>query len=669
MLFHLNMPPKPTGSGGGELPEDPQSELSVGDIGKLPADIQKAITSQFVEFTQQAERALIEYDNLARKLSFSFGGSRAFAQDIRDAMILAEVAVGGMGGDFEDLQDIQRGVNDAMGEMSILTTETYADLYATVNMTNDGLGVTQQGVTKLVDAFTQAGFNVKNIGYETTKIFNIAREAGVNAQKVFDQVESNLSKINLFNFQNGVEGMAKMAAHATSMKIKMDDTLKIADQLFNPEKAVQMAADFQRLGVSVTSLLNPYELQDMARNDPQKLQEALGEAMSQLTYFNEKTQKMELYDYAKPLIRQISESTGMSLDYLMNVGLQTGELKKKMSEITFPDFAKDDKSRQMIAQLASIGRMGGKYEGEYVVTIDGMEKAIDELSEQDWKSLEAKMEEQQKPAKDMVQLQTESNGHLLTLINEVKALQGIVPRRVGSSALVNNLVQKGAQLGREVLASGASTIGIDRQEFTQGGGTYYDPSKMFQRIEDPNTWKPLEDAITNSAAKLAAAMTGGNVDANLLKSISEEFQNAFKTSFETAFPEASKFYDKFSGEFMKILTQVQAGTFSLPSIPGISGLLPSTSAAPAPSTGSVAPPSNVNYSNYVQSLANSSVGKVLVSADPNNPLSLSIKMDPAELANYMTKTEILSQPFMDKIVDGAKEIIAQRAITFGLLNQ
>jgi hypothetical protein len=664
MLFHLYG--KSNSSENEEL-TDPIKDLSVESLSSLPAEIQKVITSQFKGFTDQALQALVDYDNVARKLSYSFGGSRAFAEEIRNSMVLAEVAVKGMGGSFADLLDIQKGVNESMGEMSILTTETYADLYATVNMTNDGLGVTQQGVTKLVDVFTQAGFNVKNIGYETTKIFNVAREAGVNAQKVFDQVESNLSKINLFNFQNGVEGMAKMAAHATSMKIKMDDTLKIADQLFNPEKAVQMAADFQRLGVSVTSLLNPYELQDMARNDPQKLQEALGEAMSQLTYFNESTQKMELYDYAKPLIRQISESTGMSLDYLMNVGLQTGELKKKMSEIVFPDFAKDEKSRQMIAQLASIGRMGGKYEGQYVVTIDGMEKALDELSEQDWKSLEAKMAEQEKPAKDMVQLQTESNGHLLTLINEVKSLQGILPRRLGSSAKVTNIVQKGAQLGREMLTTGAAAIGIENREFTQGGGTYYDPSKMFQKIEDPNTWKPLEAAITNSAAQLATAMSTGTVDAKLLKSISDQFENAFKESFEKAFPDAKNFYDKFSEGFMKILTQVQTGSFSLSSIPGISSLIPSSSSVPSTSTS--APPANVNYSTYVQTLANTSVGKVLVSADPNNPLSLSIKMDPAELANYITKTEILSQPFMDKIVDGAKEIIAQRAITFGLLNQ
>jgi len=514
--------------------------------------------------------------------------------------------------------------------------------------------------------FTSAGYNLKNIGFETTKVFNVAKEAGVNAVKVFDQIESNLSKINLFNFKNGIEGMAQMGAHAVSMKIKMEETLKIADELFNPEKAVQMAADFQRLGVSVTSLLNPYELQDMARNDPKRLQEALGEAMSQLTYFNESTQKMELYDYAKPLIRQIQQATGISLDYLMNVGLQTGELKKKMAEIEFPDFAKDEKTRGLIAQMATLGKMGGKYEGQYTVTIDGMEKAVEELSAQDWKTLEAKIGEQQEPAKDMVQLQKDTNGHLLNLINEVKALQGFFPRMVGTSATVSTVINTGARMGSEYVARGAKLMGIDQKEVSPGGSTVYDPTPIFTRMKDPQLWQDIGGTFVSV---FQTALKDG-IDATTLKKMGEDLGKGIEDAFTKMFPDLKTKALEWYAEGTKALTDILSGKFQLPNIPSLNSFLPSTntSASAAPVSSG---PAAVNYATYLTSSSApaANTGSIKVSNDPNNPLTLTHKFDPAELANYVTKSELTSSPFLDKLLEDIDKLLLQRMITYGSLTK
>jgi hypothetical protein len=70
----------------------------------------------------------------------------------------------------------------------------------------------------------------------------------------------------------------------------MSDVLKVAEKVFNPEDAIKMAADMQRLGVNVTNLLNPYKLMDMGRNHPEELQKSMGEMLSSLTYFDEKQQ-------------------------------------------------------------------------------------------------------------------------------------------------------------------------------------------------------------------------------------------------------------------------------------------------------------------------------------------------------------------------------------------
>ena len=342
----------------------------IGDIGE--------VVSSNIDFTGKALDVLTESINImetaATKLAFGFGGMRGLTASIKQNMEGAAASVIELGGSLEDVASIQEGVVKALQTQTILNKEAYADLYAVGNLVGDGSKVTAESSKKMVEGFMNAGYGLYDVSNQVLGIINKSRELGVTTAAVYGQISTNIGKLALYNFENGVQGMAQMAAKAASLRIEMGSTLKIAEELFDPEKAIDMAASMQRLGVNVTSLLDPYKLMDMARNDPAKLQEEILKATQALTYFDEKNQKMAILPGAQQTLRELGKALGILPEELAKMALNAGDLERKLREIKFsPDFAGDEQARTMIANMAQLK------DGKYVVTFDEMNKETGQI--------------------------------------------------------------------------------------------------------------------------------------------------------------------------------------------------------------------------------------------------------------------------------------------------
>lgn len=415
--------------------EKPSSQETKFDLGSYLENLGKIFKSPFGGI-DEFKSAFNSMEDTAVKLATSFGGTSSFSQVIRDSMAGAASSMAEIGGTMSDIEDIQRGVVKSLQTQTILNEESYKDLFASAQLVSDGTKSGAQMSGEMIKMFTNAGYGLYNIGKEMTGILNTAREIGVTSTAVYEQLSTNMSKLVLYNFENGVQGMAKMAAEAAGLRIDMKTTLGVADQLFKPEKAIEMAAGFQRLGVQVNSLLDPYKLMDMARNDPKKLQESILEASKQLTYFDEKNQRFAILPGAQTQLREIAEVMGISSDELAKMALNSSDLDKKLKEIKFPsDFAKEE-DRKMIANMA---QMSG---GSYVVTFqdeqgETVTKRVTELSETDRKSLV----EANKPALSAVDLQKEANGYLRGIYNSLAARQIALPARAAASKTVQSAIK------------------------------------------------------------------------------------------------------------------------------------------------------------------------------------------------------------------------------------
>ena len=463
--------------------------------------LQKVAQSN-IDFTGDALEILKNSINImetaATKLALGFGGMRGLTASIKQNMEGAAASVIELGGSLEDVATIQEGVVKALQTQTILNKEAYADLYAVGNLVGDGSKVTVESSKKMVEGFMNAGYGLYDVSNQVLGIINKSRELGVTTAAVYGQISANIGKLALYNFENGVQGMAQMAAKAASLRIDMKSTLDFAEKLFDPENAIETAAAMQRLGVNVASLLDPYKLMDMGRNDPAKLQEEILKAAQALTYFDEKNNKMAILPGAQQTLREMAKAFGMNADELAKMALNAGDLDRKLREIKFsPDFAGDEQARTMIANMAQLK------DGKYVVTFDEMNKETGQIESvtkevsqltKDNKEALVKMNE---PAKSAIELQKEANNTLTNINNSIKALKGVVPRRLAASPLLDKGMKKVGNFISPLVEGAGGAAGFTRDKSG--------------RLNTDKTGKKI-DAATNNIVEMLSDLATGKRD-------------------------------------------------------------------------------------------------------------------------------------------------------------
>lgn len=233
------------------------------------------------------------------------------------------------------------GINTSLG------TEALVDMSAAAKVTNTSVG-------DLAKGFKEVGISLYDVGDKMAEVANYAKSVGVNVQAVSGLVVKNLQQLNMFNFDTGVKGLAKMASQATMLGISMDKTFELAEKLMSPEKAIEMSAALQRLGVSSSALLDPLKAMDLAQNDPEALQKEMINISKEFTKLKADGSGFEILPGAKRRLREVAEAMGMSGEQLANMSIKSADLDMKMSKIKFPSLASSEEDKMLIANMAQM---------------------------------------------------------------------------------------------------------------------------------------------------------------------------------------------------------------------------------------------------------------------------------------------------------------------------
>jgi Skp family chaperone for outer membrane proteins len=282
--------------------------------------VKKTLETEFNKLSSELTEHFTKLEQISGTISKSLGRGRDFAFGMRQTFADAMPDVIKLGGKLEDIQKIQGDAISATGRGVQLAAEEFSKLYATTQVLNTD-------ASDLFSTFKKIGTSIHDVGKESEKIINIAQQYGVNVEQVYDGVSRNIEKINAYNFQNGVEGLAKMAAKATALKIDMGTTFDFADKVMDPEGAINMANAFQRLGAGTSALLDPLKLMDLSMNDPEELQNQLVKMTQQYTKFNKETGKFEITN--KRMFRELAKELGMSYNELTKMALGGADLDRK----------------------------------------------------------------------------------------------------------------------------------------------------------------------------------------------------------------------------------------------------------------------------------------------------------------------------------------------------
>jgi hypothetical protein len=380
-------------------------ESSLGSVGTGINDLSTALTG----FGKIADDLVKSFDNISaqsQQIRQLFAGTEESTKNIRAAFADVVIELAKVGGTAKDAADLQLSVAKNLASNFILTKDTAVELFSASKL----LGT---DADKLVSTYKNIGYGFYDVSKQSVDLINTSRSLGLNASQVFATLSANIEKANTFNFQNGIEGMTKMAAQSTLLKTDMGKTLGIADKLFDPDEAIKMSSAFARLGSSVSELLDPTQLSYIARYEPEKLGELMREQASNMMRFNQETGKMEILNPG--LFREVAKQAGYTTEEFFRMGSAALEFNTKMSQINFAPGATEEQ-KQAIAAMSQL--KDGK------ATIEVYDENLKKLVQRDASTLTPEemdeiMKRQAEPAKTALDIQKEANGYLKQLVDAV----------------------------------------------------------------------------------------------------------------------------------------------------------------------------------------------------------------------------------------------------------
>lgn len=428
------------------------------------------------------------YQN-AVKLNEVFGQNKERLTEIQRTIFDIRPEIAALGGKMSDVFNVLEGVSKATSRNVLITAQDAKELYATGKV----LG---EYTESMVRNYTEVGIQVSKIKDEAEKAVNYVQSMGLNTKDVMSLVRSNFEKLNEFNFSSGVEGMAKMAANATMFKFDMNQTFKLANDALDPQKAVNLASAFQRMGVAVGDLTDPFQLMYKSLNDPEGLQESLSQMTKKFSYFDEKTKTFKIAPEGLLQMRELSQQTGISYESLSKSALAAANMDKALSQIKPGIKFESEDDKRMLANIARMGK-GGEYE----VKLKGQDEAV-KLSELTQEQIKELLEEQRNTPKTIEETAMASLNLEEKLNADVAAIRQKLEGYVGSQPMV---------------VEGVTQI----DKILAGIGT--EAKNIFPDV--PESRKFVRDLVSDYRDAIQQVMSGKKLSEQQIKEAKEKIEN------------------------------------------------------------------------------------------------------------------------------------------------
>jgi hypothetical protein len=430
-------------------------------------------------------------------LNKSFVQGRVRIEEMNVAIAQSVASVSRLGGSITDVVRTLDGIGAGARRNLIANEETVSKIFAASQI----LGTDAKTLT---EAFGQVGYDVSQVGVNLEKSIAYIQSIGLNSKTVTADVLKNMDAMSKFNFNDGVQGLTRMAAQASMLRIDMKTTLDFADKLISPENAINTAAAFQRLGVAVGDLGDPLKLMNDALNDPGAIQDSLINATKQFTYFDEKTQSFRINPQGLLTIRELSKETGIGAGELSKMALSAADLDKRLSTISPSLNFEREEDRTFLANLAV------KQGNDYVVQIKNdqgeveLTKKLGEVTQEELKKLREQQDQAPKTLEDIQRSQLS----VLQIINaDVKAILAAPSYGAASTRQVTSNVegfrristgltgglQRNLPKTEEVRTAVTSTLESMKDLFTLKGEGKISTDDFSQKL------KVFEDNLINKA--------------------------------------------------------------------------------------------------------------------------------------------------------------------------
>jgi hypothetical protein len=353
---------------------------------------------------KSTEEALKGFTQLGTEIRLNLEQINALASQLNKQFGETRGRIGQMEGALRDVEPFfntfGETANQAASIISQLSIETRKNVIASNESLKELLTISKvigQEPERFVGPLTDVGIQFGNIQENLEGSVKYVQSIGMNTQEIMKDALSNSEMMNRYNFEGGVMGLTKMAAQSAMLRVNMNATSALAEKVFDPEGAIQVASAMQRLGVNMGMLSDPFALMDATINDPAGLQKSIADVAASFTIFDEKTKSFKIDPGSIRKLREIATETGISYDNLTKMGLAAANSGEIMKQLSFAgNLSEEDKM-----YVANLAEMKG---GDYVIKVGKTEEGKDDfkkLSELSEDQLKATIEASKSAPKSM----------------------------------------------------------------------------------------------------------------------------------------------------------------------------------------------------------------------------------------------------------------------------
>lgn len=494
-------------------------------------DITNSLTSFAADATKEAIPSLEGLANAFEEMTYRatllnnvFGQNRTRITELQQAVADTAPRIAALGGDMESVFDTMRGVSEALRRNVVGTADDYSRLYAASKL----LGT---DVETIVSRFTDVGVQFSLVGGQLKSAIDYVQNLGLNTKQIMGDVQQNMKQINAFNFADGVQGLTKMAAQASLFRFDMNDTFNLMEKSLTPDGAIELASAFQRMGVAVGDLTDPFQLMNKSLNDPEGLQKSLIQMTKNYTEFDSKTKTFKINPEGMLQLREIAKQTGLSYDNLTKSALATANLERAFKQMQ-PSLNLKENDRELLASIATMDESG-----EYVINVKNelgkdVPKRLSEIGDEQAKAIIDAEKQKPKTIEDYAKQQLDAQQGILA---EMTSLRLGIEFGVAST----DQVRDASERVRDAAMTSATEI-----------------KKLFPSSEE--TRRFTSGAIDNIST-LVKELSSGNLSSDKMAETYEKLKLQLKDAASTGDERVQKFAERIQENFKKIAESPNLG--------------------------------------------------------------------------------------------------------------
>jgi hypothetical protein len=316
--------------------------------------------------------------NLAQKIAVTYKGLvKTLGLGGRSAKLMTESFKGAlpdvieMGLKQDDLKEIYKEMAETSGRITPVTEEDAKAIAAVAA----GTGIMASDATGMAESFNLMGVSSQKMEKMLMETYKGAKAMGLNSTKVIQTLQKNMKSMQEYSFSSGVKGMTSMAKQAVKMRLDVSDVLQMADKFYQPEAAIEAAANLQMLGGDIAEAFgDPFETMYLARNKPEELAKKLGKMTENMMQFNETSGEYEFPAEVRMQLQAAGKELGINTKSMIEMARQTSkikDIKMKFSSIG------DMETKENLASLAQ----WSESRGEFVVKHNGEDLGLSSITD------------------------------------------------------------------------------------------------------------------------------------------------------------------------------------------------------------------------------------------------------------------------------------------------